>query len=257
MREDMYKVIVERPRGGKGDGAHATRRRNDPDGPQQLGMRAGYGPVRLNENLSPLRRFLWAQVGRPWNKVYGEIASGIDGRNTVQQHIYQHLDDFIATRVEVRGSRIIDLRQRWFYPTYSEIRQELYVDPRSGLIRRNKAFRSWNEIAAARRAAAKKEIEARRRVIDEHTQLHLLRGEWFEVQLVPLPDVRVIEVNVNGRWMRKRVADARFDIVLKRATSRIQHHDAEEREALYGSATVYAAAKRQLSRREKKAHGLL
>src|SRR5262245_62228647 len=99
MREDMYKVIVERPRGWKSKSSHAVRRRDDLDGPKQLGIRAGYDRPALNENLSPLRRFLHAQVGRPWSKVYSEIASGIDRRNTVQQHIYQQADDFIASQV--------------------------------------------------------------------------------------------------------------------------------------------------------------
>jgi hypothetical protein len=43
MREDMSKVIVERPRKYKGNDAEAVRRRNDFDGPEFLGIRAGYG----------------------------------------------------------------------------------------------------------------------------------------------------------------------------------------------------------------------
>ena len=57
----------------------------------RLGMRAGYGYRGLNENLAPLRRYLHAQIGRPWNKVFSEICAGIDRRNTVQQHIHQHI----------------------------------------------------------------------------------------------------------------------------------------------------------------------
>lgn len=102
MREDMYKVIVERPRRGKYGYDTAARRRNDFEGSASLGMRAGYGYRALNENLAPLRRYLRAQVGRPWNKVFSEICAGIDGRNSMQQHIRQHIDDFIATKVEVR-----------------------------------------------------------------------------------------------------------------------------------------------------------
>lgn len=257
MREDMYKVIVERPRYFKRDDGPATRRRNDSDGPKQLGMRVGYGRPLLNENLSPLQRYLRAQVGRPWNKVYSEIASSIDRRNTVQEHIYQHIDDFIATRVELRGDLIVDLRHRYgFARSHSAIRQELYVDPRTGLIRRNEGYRSWKVAAAARRAAESAKIEARRRIIDERTQLHLLRGEWFEVRISPLPEERVIEVELKGRRVRQRAADARFDAVLRRLTSRIQHGDVAERTALYGSAAVYAESKRQLSRREKTLHGL-
>jgi len=100
MRKDMYKVIVERPRRGKDGDANAARLRNDFVGPMRLGMRAGYGYRALNENLAPLRRYLHAQIGRPWNKVFGEICAGIDRRNTVQQHIHRHIRDFIAIDVE-------------------------------------------------------------------------------------------------------------------------------------------------------------
>jgi len=41
------------------------------------------------------------QLGRPWNKVFSEICAGIDRRNTVQQHIHQHIRDFIAIEVGV------------------------------------------------------------------------------------------------------------------------------------------------------------
>lgn len=36
----------------------------------------------LNENLTPLRRYLERQVGRPWNKVYSEIAVGLKVTST-------------------------------------------------------------------------------------------------------------------------------------------------------------------------------
>jgi hypothetical protein len=49
MREDMAKVIVERPRKYKGNDAAAVRRRDDFDSPQFLGIRAGYGHA--NERL--------------------------------------------------------------------------------------------------------------------------------------------------------------------------------------------------------------
>src|ERR1700743_3245447 len=112
MREDMYKVLVERPRKYKGNDPAAIRRRNDLDGPRFLATRAGFARVVLNENLSPLQRYLRSQIGRPWNKVYGEIAAALDRRNAVQQHVYEHLDDFIAIQIESRGNELIDLRNR-------------------------------------------------------------------------------------------------------------------------------------------------
>jgi hypothetical protein len=235
----MFKVIVERPRGYKGAATKAARLRNDFDGPPQLGMRAGYGPRGLNENLAPLRRYLRAQLGRPWNKVYAEIAATIDRRNTVQQHIYQHIDDFIAVRVEVRADgKLVDLGMRARYFEYDTLRQELYVDPRTGLIRLNKHYRSWAQIRRERDRAHIDETHARRRVIDKSTQLHLRGNDWFEVKLAVLP----------------LGAGPRFDVLLKRETSR--HGDWDERTQLYGAPLVYAVSKRQLSRREKKAYGL-
>jgi hypothetical protein len=147
MREDMYKVIVERPRRGKEGYATAARLRKDFDGPMRLGMRAGYGYRSLNENLAPLRRYLHAQIGRPWNKVFGEICAGIDRRNTVQQHIHQHIHDFIAIDVDVRGGQLIDLVARWGFR--GGISQGLYVDPRTGLIRRMCCLRSGSLIGSS------------------------------------------------------------------------------------------------------------
>lgn len=137
MREDMYKVIVERPRRWKGGDAAAARLRNNFDGPTRLGTRAGYGYRSLNENLNPLRRYLRAQTGRPWDKVFSEICASIDTRNTVQQHIRQHIHDFIAIDVADLGSR------RKFLSSTFGVSQELYVDPHTGLIRVNKTYRSW------------------------------------------------------------------------------------------------------------------
>jgi hypothetical protein len=253
MREDMSKVLVERPRKYKGNDAQAARRRNDFDGPQFLGIRAGYGYRSLNENLSPLRRYLHAQVGRPWSKVYSEIASGIDRRNTVQQHICQHLDDFIAIQVGIRDDRLIDLR-RQRYRRDDTVGQELYVDPRTGLIRRNQHYRSWKREKDERDRLRQAEIHSRRREIDVRTQLLLLQGVWFEVHLESLPAVQIVETVVQGCIRRKRVFDRRFDVVMKHKTSLEEH--ADERAHLYGPRSVYAIAKRQLSWRELKAHDL-
>src|SRR5258706_4465295 len=170
MREDMYKVIVERPRRGKEGDATAARLREDFDGPNGLGMRAGYGYRSLNENLAPLRRDLHAQIGRPWDKVFSEVCAGIDRRNTVQQHIHQHIRDFIAIDVDVREGQLIDLATRWgFRGRGSGLFQGLYVDPRTGLIRQNKNYRPWRRSIAEHRRREQAEVAARRRKVDERT----------------------------------------------------------------------------------------
>jgi len=244
MREDMFKVIVERPRKGKSDGSFAARRRRDFEGPPQLGMRAGYGYRSLNENLNPLRRYLRAQVGRPWNKVYSEIARNIDRRNTVQQHIYQHLSDFVAIKVGRRDGQLVDLADPLSsFRMTSSLRQELYVDPRTGLLRVNEDYRSWRKIASERARARQVKIDAHVRILDELTQLHLLNGEWYEVRLAQVPVSPSPEA-------------ALFDVVMKRAIP-TAGKDVQERARCYGSHKLYAVSKRQLSRREKQRYDLI
>jgi hypothetical protein len=257
MREDMYKVIVERPRRWKGRDAFAARLRDDFDGPIRLGMRAGYDSRELNENLAPLRRYLHAQIGRPWNKVFSEVCAGIDRRNTVQQHIHQHIRDFIAIDVDVREGRLVDLAARWgFLRRDSGISQELYVDPRTGLIRLNRNYRSWRYDTAKHRRREIAQIAMRRRVVNERTFLLLLNDIWFRVETDVLPRERLIVSVVDGNPQRRMAADFRYDVVLRRHISRASSSVRQQCEHLYGSGDLYAVSKRQIPTREIKAHGL-
>lgn len=257
MREDMYKVIVERPRRGKEGYATATRLRKDFDGPTRLGMRAGYGYRRLNENLAPLRRYLHAQIGRPWNKVFGEICAGIDRRNTVQQHIHQHIRDFIAIDVDVRGGQLIDLVARWeFHGSGSGIYQGLYVDPRTGLIRPNKNYRPWRHGIAEQRRREQAEVSARRCKVDERTYFLLLNEIWFSVEVDVLPQERLVDRVIDGKLHRQMTAESRYDVVVRKNVSRTVRAESRQREYLYGSSDLYAVSKRQISAREIKAHCL-
>ena len=110
MRPDMYEVIIERPRGGAGWGRPWPRlvpwqlldRDDDGDkdgGPCKLRM----GPRRrtkwLNENLAPLRRFLVSRLDRDWDTVHAEICAHIAPRSTVQQHVLQHLYQYVERHV--------------------------------------------------------------------------------------------------------------------------------------------------------------
>lgn len=257
MREDMYKVIVERPRRGKDGDAAAARLRRDFDSPMRLGMRAGYGYRSLNENLAPLRRYLRAQLGRPWNKVFSEICAGIDRRNTVQQHIHHHIRNFIAVDVEVRDGRLVDLADRWgFLRIDCGISQELYVDPRTRLIRLNQHYRSWRLGAAEYRRREAAEIAERRRAVDERTLLLLVEGIWYCVEVRVLPKECIVESVIDGKPHRRTVAESRYDVVLRKTVSRAMQADSGRCKYLYGSADLYALSKRQISSREIKAHQL-
>ena len=98
MRKDMAKVILTRARILE-DAARKGRSVPDEIQPKSIGLRRHVrergGFKVLNENLAPLRRYLEAQVGRPWDKVYSEIAANLRVSNTVQQHVRDHLKDFV------------------------------------------------------------------------------------------------------------------------------------------------------------------
>ena len=148
MRDDMAKVIVERPRLGRGLPFPRRRlgvdRRNPDDPPRREGMkRVWRGDTKsLNENLAPLRRYLHSNVGRPWDKVYSEIARHIRLDSAVQLHVLQHLEWEVLRD---------PLKVAWLLAgDYAWIRERFYVDPRTRLLRHYRARLNKHERYAAR-----------------------------------------------------------------------------------------------------------
>jgi hypothetical protein len=240
MRKDMPKVIVERPRRGNPKRARPGRAvpLEDADGGP---LRARKPPVRkqktkrLNENLAPLKRYLAAQIGRPWSKVYSEIAENLKPSNTVQQHVRDHVEDFVAITCRMRAGQVFTASRRLGGEApLSQDWRKLYVHPRTGLLRRNEKAVTWKESRRLREAAIAAERAARMREIAPLVQLHRLDdGVWWEVRLA------------------RRGGDERdVDVVLRAKLTTREPAD------LYGRRGVYAADKRILSKAEKKAQGL-
>lgn len=246
MREDMFKVIVERPRlvNSNGYSRDGRKFRNDENAPSRLGMKRGYTqrPKRLNENLAPLKRYLEQQVDRPWDKVYSEIRATIDARSTVKHHILQHIGDFVAidTRwVETPDGGKVFVRGRW--PCDDALLEdadiELFVHPKTGILLRNRRFVSWDRRVREQREMKRAQERVDRRDIDAQHQLQRIDGIWYEVTLGVLPAPRV-----QGNEI---LHDSCWDAVRKEWVSR-QH----------GVANAYAVSKRQLGAKELKKYAL-
>jgi hypothetical protein len=169
MRQDMAKILVERPRyGGCGkknsrNNRHLTRRvckdmtiDTDLETPNFRGMKRVHTPKlnsyedkkKLNENLKPLRRFLDSCIGRPWDDVYSEIMSNLNLNNSVQYHVWQHLIQFgeVQTKTYMEGDTVMAAGvigpQSMTDASYGQA--EFYVDPRDGTLRKTKKIRaSW------------------------------------------------------------------------------------------------------------------
>jgi hypothetical protein len=103
MRSDMSKKLVERPRypGRKRKG----RARPLDELPGREPMSMGRGSKSFGENLAPLQRFLERRIGRPWDRVYGEIRARLAPSSTVHLHVLHHLGRMVEKRVVIIDGR--------------------------------------------------------------------------------------------------------------------------------------------------------
>ena len=104
MREDMFKVIVERPRTGRSWATKSKLRYDKCEGRRRVSghrlvMEHSGNTKHLNENLAPLKRYLHKQVGRRWDDVFSDICQHLDTGSTVKMHVREHLDDFVLRKV--------------------------------------------------------------------------------------------------------------------------------------------------------------
>jgi len=254
----MSKVIVETPRlGGRprkhprpGGGSKKHRALvADLEAPLQQGMRRAHKDRKgFNEHLSPLRRFLESRVGKYWPKVYSEICENLRPSSTVQQHVRDHLEDFVAVRTSIRDG-VIWVHSRRRVHRLHEGWERLYVHPVSHCLLRNKHWLDRRRAYEKQRARAAAEIAERRRELGDNRQLHKLRGCWFEVTLAPIESRRQTFAKPHACETRLVTGPLR-DEVTDAGLSDLRGSE------LYGRCDVFAVGKRQLSHRELRAYGL-
>ena len=222
MRADMYEVLIERPRSGW---RLKHRRGNKPqvrdwDGEDGFEDRTAPRPRRtkwFDDHLQPLRRWLRAQVNRPWDKVYSELRATIDGRSVTGRHLLDHVRQEVAVDCELRADGKVYPKAAYGSRSETPI-VGLYVHPRTGLLR---------HVERRRRAERQERWHALFRMPDDVIALggdHCLwrrQGLWYAV--------------------RVRVADARGKDAVDFRTPTGEWHVVE---------------KRQLSSRELRERGL-
>jgi hypothetical protein len=194
MREDMAKVVIERPRWGHDLPSKKTGmrvRRYDPedeyeDSPKRLSGRAKYpkGATKsFSDFLNPLERFLQKNVGRPWDKVYSELCQHLDRRKTTGRHVFQHLEDYVSVNCFYDGGGELWIDGYYGRPEpVSEMRWHrlvYYVDPRTRLLCR---FDPQDKAVCRRKHEARKRIARRtiERVPISFNQSYVrVNGLWF------------------------------------------------------------------------------
>jgi hypothetical protein len=222
MREDMDKVIVEKPRFGsrlpsrkKGYRKYVqcSGLENLPVREPMLGRWRGRQRW-LNEHLGPMRRFLRSRVGHPWNKVHQELCEHVSFDNAVQKHVLTHVFDYVQHHVEICGPQVVGCEGwRRGIPLRPGT---MYVCPNTGLL---KVVRAKHQSHPPRRVGA-----------GELTQYHQRAGAWWELKLRERPD------DPGEFW----------DVWLERPLVKLQ--EADLREAFGGKLT--AISKRPLTPRE-------
>jgi hypothetical protein len=241
MREDMGKVLVERPRWGSrarsrpGKGyrkrlAKCLAAGESP--PAREGMKARYTNRKFfNEHLGPLRRFLDSNVGRPWDKVYAEICKHVDRGNVVQKHILTHLFEYVAVHTVLIAGEPCHGKDNNFRGRYGDSlrtslrRHQWYVCPKSGILRKSR-YTPWRKVVPV----------LHRRVVLGNGQVCLqVNGQWELVTFARLSGLSELRV---------------YDVIRKRWVGRSGGCD-DEAIRFYGE-DVYAVSRRPLSRREQR-----
>jgi hypothetical protein len=248
MRKDMFKVVIERPRMIKGDSAYKAdgrRYRNCEDTPHRISMKRGYRQHKwLNENLAPMKRFLLAQAGRPWDKVFSELSQGIDLRNTVQAHIFAHIEDFVALHPILVGDDVMVFEWNKLVPL-AKSRAMLFVHPRTGLLLINRVAAIHQRKAKEARQQAAAQALRWTKTLPDGRLAQVIDGQWFTLTLVPLP-----LCTCQRKGSDPVCCDARaFDVVHKKWFCR-QRSFALDR--AYGKEGFYAQAKQQISAKQKR-----
>jgi hypothetical protein len=267
MRQDFNKVLVDCYRVGGGSLKPGRQPRDLDDLPKRQGMR---NPYRIGhwdtakdfgENLSPLFRYLEKQVGRPWDKVYSTICQNFDMRKTINQHILQHVNQYIQQDTFMEDGRVME---RGYNNESRPLKAgQLYVHPKTRLLCR---ARKRGPNKREREAAQAREIATVRRHVHNDVWLVKYEDNWYFVKLAkkPAPVKKPYERTLyDGTKQMHYTWDYPhyFDVLFKRSTgfdwlTRKKMKLEDLCYAYYGSRDLYAVWKRQASHQDLKAHGL-
>ena len=242
MREDMFKVIVERPRWGSRHATKSKLRYDRCEGRsrvtgKRLVSEVGY-TKHLNENLAPLRRYLHKQVGRRWDDVFSDICQQLDTGSTVKMHVREHLDDFVKRQVRREADGFLWSLGRWSGETkIIDSRVELYVDPDDGILKRTKALCKKRGVVFMRdrwklRKSSCAYLQACIRKIGD-LQWHVkLDGIWYHIQISEPPRMKAgypLSLDAFYKALQENTwrDHTRWDVVSKRQLShrQLKAHD--------------------------------
>jgi len=194
MRKDMDKILVTTPRIGsrlKNEEVKEQRRKardsDDYDLPQKSSMKPkgkhSWNRKSLNEYLNPLVRYLSKNCGRPWDKVYSEICENMDRRGVTQDHIFQHLFDYVERNPVFKGGKP--------HSTGYGGLNRLYKSGWSFYVDKNGTLKEPKE----RRPPWKQEVNSHHLIKTDDESVFFIKrdkdGTWFKASLQSWPDADI------------------------------------------------------------------
>jgi len=166
MREDMYELLLERPRGGRR--IRHVRRRLSPlrmdeaeAAPKRVSIGRGIDKTKwLSENLAPLRRYLESRLGEPWDQVYSEIRRHLRFDCAVQLHVLQHLFEYVELYVDIIDGVPCSRPNGRVLGTH---RYDFYVCPETGALLRRRPKRRHHRGRGGGEDGEQDQVRRRRR----------------------------------------------------------------------------------------------
>lgn len=221
----LSEIVIERPRSGMRISLRKIKGyRQQFDGLTEEGPLSPYliKPRKktkyLSDHLGPLRRFLRSQVGQPWDEVYSKLCQRMDSSTMAGQHVLSHVWQYVERHVD-----LIDGIPYSKPHAYSRIRldrcrgDQFYVHPQTGLL-----------CASEKISRTQTQTQPRNVVtLDDHHQYHQVNEIWYLITFKPFPPLP---------------EDTAFDV--------LQGLIARSQARAIGGQTVYAAQKRQCSKKE-------
>ncbi len=128
----------------------------------------------MSDRLSPLYRFLFSRIGRPWSEVYSEIRQQVNrgtmrGYHLLDGHLFMHM---IEQKVADVGGGALVGKSGSFH-------RDFYVHPETGIFCYNDSGHTKSYYRTVRFNHQVTKIR-----ISELLEFRLVNNEWFEVRFV-------------------------------------------------------------------------
>ena len=260
MRDDMAKKLVETHRSTPRITYKNKRRLGKQkivEGrydhlPQKQGMKKpyGYDLKEFGEFFPPLIGYLQKNVGRPWDKVFSDLAKSLNGGGAVINHVYVHLRQFVERNPKWIGGWPHGAELR-FEGEHSPLRKgDLFVD-RHGILR---------ELKKNKPRPKGKKVDKRVDISDLE-QYRRVNGVWFHVRFKMLPktwdgdNLRDVLLNEKIEWKKSWRSEGEWHLGWRQGEWGL--HNAHGRVVKDGEPrTIYAVEMFQIGKSEIKQAGL-